>query len=517
MFPAGWDLTRYPDAALSAVLPVKSCVQRGLAKGGCRLEVLGRNERWNSHQSYVLTVLSEGTCPSLLPSRVSAVESGGKWRVVSSSDVEMNVLRPLHTSIYNRLSSFSWLLRGEAKASSFKDFTLRKGEVFVSGDYESATDNLNMYVQKVLLSGILRGTVQVPDHVKELALASQSMQLSTDNPCRITTQRSGQLMGNLLSFPLLCIVNYLAFRYYTGNDRSIPVRINGDDIVFRSSPAVSVRWSEGVLGSGLKLSKGKTSVDSKYFSLNSKIFKALHSRVKLVPTIRSTAFGWGKPKDPVSGLSGRWARVLKDYPTAEGSPRRRLIEEEFLKTNMTWLIASRRSITRALEMRVSYETITRLNLWRRECFYLSLEREEPICVPPAVLYQNRIPLGWERRRKMKFSKHEIEASSRIGAEFVELAWSPATLETDESKEQYKVRVATSGYYYSPVNRENLTKKARLLHLSSRNTKRFLAPSVRAGSEVLDPRVALRRLRPQGKVLWLPPEIIGAINWTKGRD
>jgi hypothetical protein len=159
------------------------------------------------------------------------VEAGGKHRIVSKSDIDMNLLRPLHTAIYNRLSKFSWLLRGDAKASSFRKFKRVDGEVFVSGDYESATDNLNLYVQKVILNRILSGCKQVPESIKDFARASQTPFLLGEGVC--STLKRGQLMGNLLSFPLLCIVNYLGFRYYTGQ-KDLPVRINGDDIVFRA-------------------------------------------------------------------------------------------------------------------------------------------------------------------------------------------------------------------------------------------------------------------------------------------
>jgi len=50
-------------------------------------------------------------------------------------------------------------------------------------------------------------------------------------------------------------VNYLGFLWYTGDlGGSLPVKVNGDDIVFRARPEVIKRWKAGVCGAGLTLS-----------------------------------------------------------------------------------------------------------------------------------------------------------------------------------------------------------------------------------------------------------------------
>jgi hypothetical protein len=501
MFPSGWDRVDYPNAALSSVLTTSSCVQRNRAGGGCRYEVLSRPNGWNSHQDFVLRTLAEGSRTVLRPSRVTSVKTGGKWRIVSVGDVEMNILRPLHSAIYNRISRFDWLLRGEAKSNKFKDFTSREGEIFVSGDYESATDNLNMHVQSVLLRGILRGASWVPDHVKELAYSSQCLDLFTSSGKHVV-QRSGQLMGNLLSFPLLCIVNYLAFLYYTGNDRSIPVRINGDDIVFRSRPDVARRWMEGVVGSGLVLSRGKTLTSPRYFSLNSRLFKGGRGLPRALPCVRSTAFGFSKPDDPVSGLRGRWARVRKDFPCP---PARRLIlEEEFLRQNVPYVVASRRSLTRGLDCRFSFEAISRVNLWKRESFYLSLEKETPMPMSPATFDQQRIPDGWELRRVETVTKEMRQLSRTIGAEFIACAWSPMCMWTGEERmEKYRTECSLAPYY-SPLPTGTIRRRARLLGISVQCARRFLKPTILRNGRVLkNPHEILEVSRLTGKRLWLP--------------
>lgn len=63
------------------------------------------------------------------------------------------------------------------------------------------------------------------------------------------TMKNGQLMGSPLSFPVLCAINFVAYktalrRYVTdkGGDWSkaenmpLPVRVDGDDILFKTNP-----------------------------------------------------------------------------------------------------------------------------------------------------------------------------------------------------------------------------------------------------------------------------------------
>jgi len=502
MFRPGWDKEYYPNAALNSVLPVKSCVQRSMGSGGARLEILSRPLKWNTREDFLLRALSEETRTTFLPSRVTAVETGGKWRIVSVGDVEMNILRPLHTAIYNRISRFDWLLRGEAEASRFKDFQSREGCVFVSGDYESATDNLNLWVQKLILNKILRSARSVPEHVKEAARDSQQLEIHFGgDPVRI---KSGQLMGNLLSFPLLCIVNYLAFRYYAGVGPEIPVRINGDDIVFRASAEVACRWKEGVVGSGLTLSAGKTLTTSQYFTLNSRLFRARKSGDPvLVPCVRSTAFGFGNLDDGVAGLAGRWRRVRKDYPCSKRVLA--ILETWFLRANVRYIVASRRSLTRGLDMKFSYNAISRTNLWKREVWYLSQETEFPMPVRPALLDQLRVPDGWELRRVENVTREMRVKSREAGPAFIECAWSPATLTTRERCARFE-EAKKLAPRYCPSRSVGPTKRARLLKLAKCNAKRYLKPGLlRDEGWTTDPGKILSIYRPVGKKIWLPVE------------
>jgi len=419
-----------------------------------------------------MEVLSRESPIILGVSRVSPVETGGKYRIVTTGDVQMNLFRPLHTSIYNHLSRFSWLLRGDATSSRFKrEFRFSHGEVFVSGDYESATDNLNTSVQETILELILENTVSVPKGIRDSAASTLSMKMTSPLGGAVYEQKRGQLMGNLLSFPLLCVVNYLAFRFYTGTTEGrdqIPVRINGDDIVFRASALVADRWMKGVVGSGLTLSPGKTLVDRLYFSLNSSLFVASKSTVKTVPIIRSTAYGLANRQGGVETLRGRWRA---SFPGFSGE-RKSLLRVEWLKWNRKWIIASRRSLSRGLGLNVSESEVRSAGLWSRECFYLSMERETALPVKRATLDQvMRVPTDWVLRRVDVITREMRKKMKGVAGAFVECAWSSIRGIFDDS--DFRDRVDDSPSWLGEVR--GLKRRARLLGLSPRNASRYLAP------------------------------------------
>jgi len=501
LFPRGWDERYYPRAAENAVLPVKSCLQMGMSDGGARL--YGLKNRWNAHADYVTEVLSREAPIELQASRVVSVETGGKHRVVSVSDVNANLFRPLHTAMYNRLSRFPWLLRGEATPGRFKEFTRVRGEVFVSGDYESATDNLNGHVQREILSGILRNCTVVPKGILESAPSMLRSVLEVKLPggsVERRTQERGQLMGNLLSFPLLCIVNYLAFKYYSGCKG--PVRVNGDDIVFRGTPQEANRWMERVKGSGLTLSVGKTMIDDRYFSLNSMLFKSGQDRKPwLVPMVRSTAFGYriqGGPREGMDSLTGRFRSFCPGF----FGERRSALRTEFLKWNAKYVVMTRRSCTRGLGLPVTRGELIASGLWDRECFYLSLPKgaERPLPSRPTRLDQDRKPSGWELRLVERVTPGMRRVMRRAGPLFVECAWSLRGVLPSEEDSEWVERVRDgTAYWGSNTFRMSIKKRAKLLGMSISDARRYLRPKIYDED--------LRKMGVCRKRVWLPEKYV----------
>lgn len=290
MFPVGWD-RRYQGHVFAHVPTSSSCLEYSQSKGGARRYLAERGPDW--FQDLCLSGVGAERIPCNVKYRV--VSTAGKMRGVTVSTGQHQVLGPLHRTLYDFLSGFDWLLRGEARGKKFHPFKRKEGEIFVSGDYESATDNLSLDMTERILSRILSRARFVPDGIREYAMRSLISDISYADGSTVR-QRRGQLMGNFLSFPLLCLHNYLAFTYAI--PRPTPVRINGDDIVFRCLPGEYLEWKRSVGAAGLTLSEGKTLTGRGYFSLNSSFFLATNSRVREVPIVR---LSWFRPGEIPAG------------------------------------------------------------------------------------------------------------------------------------------------------------------------------------------------------------------------
>lgn len=423
LFPVGWD-KGYIDQCLRVTLPTKSYaeINDGCEGGSSRewfLENTGCGQ-WDARQSFLEVVMTT-TEPFIRKgdrSRLVVVPSGGKFRALSIPPVRMNYLRPLHKTFYDFMSGKDWLLRGDATVNQFKGFKTVPGEVFCSGDYESATDNLNQELQKEVLRLVLQRARHVPSGVIVSAMRSFSLDLvASDRQGRVERkeQKSGQMMGNLLSFPLLCLTNYVTFRYAT-MDLRIPVRINGDDIVFRSSEFVVKRWKETVSKAGLVLSQGKTLVESRYFTINSTLFKAGPGGPRAVPFIRSKAL-FGGDLDSVASLRGRYNSFAPRY----GSIRRGRARVVFLRENSGWIRKSCRSLTAGLGLQVEPEVLAQSGMLSRELRYLA-EVEKPL--PNLPSQWGHMPVGYHLRWVDKETKRIRSRCKGLEAEFIECCWKP---------------------------------------------------------------------------------------------
>jgi len=195
----------------------------------------------------------------------------------------------------------------------------------VSGDYESASDNLRVEVAEAIIDTLQSMSSNIPATIWEAARAFLRCRIKYPD-LKIPIQSEGQLMGNLLCFPLLCLQNYVAFRWVF--PRTIPVKINGDDIVFRSDRARYEIWSEFVSSVGLVLSRGKTLVSEKYFSLNSSFFWARTNKMpRLIPVTRVACFG--KAFEDFGALAGSY----RSFTQVSGWRRSYVLRCYFLSTS----------------------------------------------------------------------------------------------------------------------------------------------------------------------------------------
>lgn len=447
MFKQGWD-RGYWDQVTRFTPPNKSNVNKkenGTYRSMATKDDSARDRFLRWANGTVTTPIDRGV-------KANAVLTGGKWRVITLADPVLSHLLPLHRTIYNRLSKEKWLLRGEARPSEFSEFSRIPGERIVSGDYEGATDNLNMHVSKHVLRTILRSATHVPTRVREEALDSLSMNFLFEDGSFLTQTR-GQLMGNPLSFPLLCLINYLSFKYAVRRD--VPVKINGDDIVFRALPSEIESWFNFVSCSGLVVSPGKTLVHSRLFSLNSSYFLSLAVGVFPVQHVRASAVL--KKCEDMTALTGRMAQIKRDL---FGSFRARCLAT-LIRRNFSVVYPSQGSFARRYNYPVPGMVLRELRLMERESFYSNLPFE-PLALKPYVKErQEVIPETWTKERCL-FRGDRLIDREEAGRVFTEASWRAPLIK--ETRDEYWKRVRDESYRFYPFAKKthklykNFTKK-----------------------------------------------------------
>lgn len=428
-FPVGWD-SAYINCVERAVPTVKSVLSRGRGKGGWRSMGPDRYEYGRACMGETDPLVSE------FGSRVRfmAAKCDGKSRDVTVMSEDAQFLKPLHKLLYDQISKFPWLLRGKAKPSTFKHFKRKSGQVFVSGDYECATDNLPVSTAEWILRAAFRRARHIPEAVQVAAL--RYLRVTVMYPGGEEARATRQLMGSLLCFPLLCLQNYCAFRWVFGPE--VPVKINGDDIVFRSSRAEYERWADFVGSVGLKLSRGKTLVSTSIFSLNSTFFWSSKQTVRLVPVIRCCTLLAEKSPYPAS-LAGSLRGFLEGF---RGEIKEAL-GAWFLERKRRLIGKSGRSVVRGLRMAVTEGMLKASGLWLRELWFVNSvpdrwedhyglswtapeEALPPLPqAPDRLVGQVKLPPNWFLKplpRKPRERKEVLTKEREFWEEVTDLSW-----------------------------------------------------------------------------------------------
>jgi len=426
IFKRKWD-GGWEDEVENFTLPVSSCIENRRSAGGARN--LDREQLRKTFREFTqggACTLGSATVPMIVP-------TGGKDRLVTQFSCLRSFLKPLHTIMYRNLTNKTdWCLRGDVNPKKVADFVPVEGEIFVSGDYESASDNLNMNLTRLMLEAVRSNSSYVPDSVWEAALASVENTFPDGE-----TQKHGQLMGSLLCFPLLCLANYLSFKYIIR--RPVPVLINGDDIVFRCRTNEKDAWVRGVGKSGLVLSVGKTMFHKSVFSLNSAYFiSSKSSSPRFAPFIRSSCL-FSRIED-----CGEVAGRLKGCVVGTGLFREKV--QTFLLRNITTgIFTTQRSLRRGLGCTLSNRVIRWAQLDRREDFYLSFPSEPSVPLRKRLWMHNSIPEGYVRCAG-------VTDDESFSFNMIETAWSrPPIAGKKQVDSEYWDYVREGTYRYVPFS------------------------------------------------------------------
>jgi len=233
-----------------------------------------------------------------------------KVRTISKGPpLTYTVLRPLQKFLWSSLKNHT-AFRLIGKPVDPLDVLDRMGQkgcaenqFFVSGDYSAATDEIEPWVSQVIVDRLCQN-LELPSDVRALfhrALTQHIFDLTgrEDEALRsalgapFRRQRNGQLMGSIVSFPILCMANAALCRMACeiGADRKFtladcPLLVNGDDCLFRTTMEGYKAWQDAGKIMGLSESIGKTFTSKSYLNINSESFLYLPDGKRTVMVVR---------------------------------------------------------------------------------------------------------------------------------------------------------------------------------------------------------------------------------------
>lgn len=223
------------------------------------------------------------------------------------------VLKPLQKFMWKAVAETNWgrLVGTPVTSQIVQDAMgarLLPGEAYLSGDYSAATDNLAPWVSEYIAKCIGEA-LDLPIELRVLfARALTRHRLSTITG-EVVSQEWGQLMGSIISFPVLCIANAAMCRWALeiGDNRPYQLQqakmlINGDDCLLRTNMRGLDAWKKITSFGGLTPSLGKYYFSTTFANINSTNFVHLpeggglevwHEKVRMAHFVQTPYLNMG--------------------------------------------------------------------------------------------------------------------------------------------------------------------------------------------------------------------------------
>jgi len=159
---------------------------------------------------------------------------------------------------------------------------LREGEEYVSVDYSDATNEIHSWVSETIVETVGE-CLNLSEREILLFKNNLTNHLFQDprQRGRWVTQENGQLMGSIMSFPVLCIANLSICRWAQELSRrrvlslaTAAMVINGDDAVLRGTRSYEY-WGKIAPVHGLHPSPGKVYQSRRFLNMNSTLFNVV--------------------------------------------------------------------------------------------------------------------------------------------------------------------------------------------------------------------------------------------------
>ena len=228
---------------------------------------------------------------SLLDAEIRGVIEPNKIRVISKGEaLPYYAMKPLQValhSILRRMDCFRLIGRKLCPTDIIDLVPELQKEIheWNSIDYSAATDELNSRLSDLILSYLLQDYTIVK-RIARAVLGPHALYYPVLKPDGTYgkaefrgIQNVGQLMGSILSFPILCLAN-LGTYLLTIEDRPDSAKdstrnvlrkvlVNGDDMLYAGRPGEFDKHVEIARGFGLNMSVGKAYHHPSYLNINS--------------------------------------------------------------------------------------------------------------------------------------------------------------------------------------------------------------------------------------------------------
>jgi hypothetical protein len=237
--------------------------------------------------------------------RVGTAKTKGKLRVVTMQGARAKrLLRPVHQAAYNHICKKPWVVCGDVTAEHMSRISddRKEGEAYNSGDFEASTDNLNKDAVFAVVEVLAEA---LPERRKKVLLKTfDRTWVEWGGKKRYVVR--GSMMGNLLSFVVLCLLNKVCLDRARQEVESCgpeyrAALVNGDDLLFAGGVETYEAWLRATASIGFVVNRSKTMVSHRYGDLNSTTYD--FGRRRFVPKLNFGFLGtemWKEPEGTVA-------------------------------------------------------------------------------------------------------------------------------------------------------------------------------------------------------------------------
>jgi hypothetical protein len=217
--------------------------------------------------------------PGLNHVMTHAIEEPLKIRMITKAHPYAWSLKPLQQQMFRSLRNYDCFEPCWNPSYSLERLERHRTDdtLFLSGDYKSATDCLHMDISRAAITVLSDGFREIGREEIVRALfwegGSHIVNYPTSTGLSPVIQTNGQLMGSLLSFPILCLVNAFIVSEACGSGlKDLPALIHGDDVAATLSSESISRWFQFGSDVGLTPSIGKTYTSKRWVAIDSQVF-----------------------------------------------------------------------------------------------------------------------------------------------------------------------------------------------------------------------------------------------------